>query len=271
MKLFSFWLALTLSIGAMAHTPSSTQVLASVHPLALVAASLIPNEQLSVLVPIGMSPHDFSLRPSDVRRLQQADIILWAGAEAEPYLQKFTSRWPDKYWLDVSQFKSVDHSQDPHWWLSPHIMIETQRALAQYLKIDAGEFASSIQQYVAQAQDELAPLRHQGFWVFHQAYDHFVELMQLKQLGAFTLSPEQKPGARTLQTIRQQLADGQAVCVFSEPEFSPALVETVLKGQSAKRGELDPLATRIPVQKDGYLLYLQEMTQRFKECLTPAS
>lgn len=266
-SLFSFITVLffqNINVQAQDVTP---QVLASIHPLALVAASIVPTEQIDVLVPKGMSPHDFSLRPSDIDRIQNADLVIWAGATAEPYLKGFVKRWPDKKWLDVSQFQEKNGIKDPHWWLSPSMMIQAQEQLAEQLQLPAGDFAEQVNSTVAQAQIELEPLQERGFWVFHSAYEHFVALMNLNQLGAFTISPEQKPGARTLQKIRKQLASGDVVCVFSEPEYSPALVDTVLKGQSAKRGELDPMAIDIPLQADGYVLFIKDMSQRFQECL----
>lgn len=272
MQLRHFWLFLIILFPfAVQATEAPKKILASIHPLALVAASVVAEEHIEVLVPRGMTPHDFSLRPSDIDRIQNADLVLWAGAEAEPYLKGFVKRWPDKQWLDVSQFAHLTTIKDPHWWLAPQLMIAVQQQLAASLNLPAGDFSEQVQTYVEQAQQQLKPLQGQGFWVFHQAYDHFVALMGLNQLGSFTLSPERKPGGRTLQTIRQQLNSGEVVCVFSEPEYSPALVETVLQGTQARRGELDPMAIDIPLQHDGYLLYLHDMTERFKRCLSPTT
>ena len=260
---------LFLIFAAPASANSSPRVLVSVHPIALMAASLVPADQLTVLVPRGMTPHDFSLRPSDIDSIQTADIIIWAGVEAEPYLKGFVKRWPDKVWLDISQFKTEQDPNDPHWWLSPRIMTAAQQRLAAILKRDAGSFAGQLEATLAASKEQLAPVSSRGFYVFHRAYDHYVNYMQLNQLGAFTLSPEVKPGIRTLQNIRNQINQGDVACVFSEPEFPPTLVESVLKGTQVPRGELDPMATDIPLQADGYALFLQDLAQRLVRCLTP--
>ncbi len=247
------------------------QVLASVHPLALVAASVVPSENLRVLLPPGMTPHDFSLRPSDLEQIQNADIIIWAGAQTEPYLASFVKRWPEKKWLDVSTFAPASAPKDTHWWFSVRTMIGAQKALAQIMGKDSSDFASHTQAALQEAKRELEPVKELGFFVFHQAYDHFVQEVGLNQLGAFTLSPERKPGAKTLESIRQQLAAGKAVCVFSEPEYSPALVESVLKGSQAKRGELDPMAAHIALTPNGYAVFIRDLTARFKDCLSANS
>ena len=35
--------------------------------------------ETEVLLPDGASEHDYSLRPSDVKRLQNADLVVWVG------------------------------------------------------------------------------------------------------------------------------------------------------------------------------------------------
>ncbi|WP_369856279.1 metal ABC transporter solute-binding protein, Zn/Mn family [Candidatus Thalassolituus haligoni] len=242
-------------------------VLASVHPLALVAASVIPAERLRVLVPPGMTPHDFALRPSDIDLIQSADIILWAGPVTEPYLKGFATRWPDKVWINVAELGQQSPIQDPHWWLSPDIMKQAQQQLAQRVGRDPAVFANAVDLAVAAARQLLQPVQQRGFFVFHRAYDHWVAAMGLNQVGSFTLSPEQKPGIRTLQTMRSQLLSGEVVCVFSEPEFSPALVDRIVEGINVGRGELDPMALQIDIASDAYPALIADMAQRAKTCL----
>ncbi|MFY9180003.1 MAG: zinc ABC transporter substrate-binding protein [Venatoribacter sp.] len=264
-------LTLTLLYGqsALAALPEKAiQVLASVHPIALMAASVVPTEQLHTLVPVGMTPHDFSLRPSDIDTIQNADIIIWAGKDSEPYLAGFTQRWSDKIWIDISSYGKGSEVKDPHWWFATDIMIQAQDRLAAELGVVHSDFASRVRAATQYAYSELTPLQKQGFFVFHQAYDHWVKAMDLHQVGAFTISPERKPGARTLQTMRKQLSQGEVVCVFSEPEFSPALVDATVAGIEINRGELDPMATHIALAEDGYIKFIEDLTQRFKRCLT---
>lgn len=264
-----FALALQCGQSVLAALPEkAVQVLASVHPIALMAASVVPTEQLHTLVPKGMTSHDFSLRPSDIDSIQSADIIIWAGKESEPYLAGFTQRWKDKIWIDISEYGKDKEVKDPHWWFATDIMIQAQNRLATELGVTNSRFEDRLQTATKNAYNELKPLQKQGFFVFHQAYDHWVTAMNLHQVGAFTISPERKPGARTLQKMRRQLSQGEVVCVFSEPEFSPALVDATVADIQINRGELDPMATHIELTEDGYVNFIEDLTQRFKRCLT---
>lgn len=44
------------------------------------------------LMPAGASPHGFSLRPSDARALQQADLVFWTGVQVEPWLEEMIDK-----------------------------------------------------------------------------------------------------------------------------------------------------------------------------------
>lgn len=277
--LFALIIVLSLAPLARLHA-DEPRVLATVHPLTLMAASLVDNPQ--TLIPGNVTPHDFAFRPSDMRRLQQAEIVIWSGAANEPYMPRLIKRWPQKHWIDVSVFadphaghthtpgqQDDTHHQDGHWWFDPQVMLKAQQQLAAILGLSPEPFRQQVMEQLQRSEQLLRPLRQQGFFVFHQAYDRWVDYFDLNQLGAFTISPQQKPGLRTLNAMRQQLEQHQLSCVFTEPQFSSALVSSVIGELPVKTVELDPLGRHISVTKQGYAEFLNDLTQRFVRCLTP--
>tara|TARA_B110000046_G_scaffold169524_1_gene188708 strand:- start:382 stop:1248 length:867 start_codon:yes stop_codon:yes gene_type:complete len=259
----------------------NARILVSNKPLALIAATTYPTEQIDILVPDGMSPHDYSLRPSDIGKIRQADKILWAGDHMEPYLAKFAaesarSKSNSIEWLDATHLMEDMglYGSDPHVWLSPELAIEISQRISTWnptdveqAKKDHQAFAKQLTALVEESKTTLAPLKQSGFFVFHQAYDYWFQAIDIKQLGAFTLSPERKPGARHIQNMRNQLKNKEVACVLSEPQFSPALIETVVNGLAINRGELDPLAGSTTLSKSAYIDWLSAMTATLSECL----
>ena len=67
--------------------------------------------------------------------------------------------------------------------------------------------------------------------------------------------------------MRSQLKNKEVACVLSEPQFSPALIETVVNGLAINRGELDPLAGSSTLSKSAYIDWLSAMTATLSECL----
>jgi zinc transport system substrate-binding protein len=86
-------------------------------------------------------------------------------------------------------------------------------------------------------------------------------------MGYFTVNPDRKPGAKTLIGIKRTLKENQARCVFSEPQFTPAVVESVVRGSNAKIGVLDPIGIDVEVGAGSYFIFLNAMADDFVDCL----
>jgi zinc transport system substrate-binding protein len=65
------------------------RVIATIKPIhSLVAMVMQGAGQPSLLIGTGASPHTYSLKPSDARALEQADVIVWVGEGLETFLVK---------------------------------------------------------------------------------------------------------------------------------------------------------------------------------------
>lgn len=79
--------ALAFAIPASAAEPA--RVVASIKPIhSLVAAVMQGAGSPILLIGGGASPHTYSLKPSDARALQNADVIFWVGKDFETFLEK---------------------------------------------------------------------------------------------------------------------------------------------------------------------------------------
>lgn len=68
------------------------RVMASLAPLELLVRAVAGEQAAtSTLVPAGASPHTYQLRPSERRRLADADLVFWVGPGMENFLQRLLS------------------------------------------------------------------------------------------------------------------------------------------------------------------------------------
>jgi zinc transport system substrate-binding protein len=68
---------------------AEVRVLTSIKPLQLIAAAVQDGvDEPEVLLPPGASPHHYALRPSDVRRVRDADLLYWIGPDLEAFLPR---------------------------------------------------------------------------------------------------------------------------------------------------------------------------------------
>ncbi|WP_187703351.1 metal ABC transporter solute-binding protein, Zn/Mn family, partial [Escherichia coli] len=129
------------------------------------------------------------------------------------------------------------------------------------------DFEAQLASTETQVGNELAPLKGKGYFVFHDAYGYFEKQFGLTPLGHFTVNPEIQPGAQRLHEIRTQLVEQKATCVFAEPQFRPAVVESVARGTSVRMGTLDPLGTNIKLGKTSYSEFLNQLANQYASCL----
>lgn len=81
-------LACTLLISGSSTTVFAV-VVTSIRPLGFIASAITDGVMATeVLLPDGASPHNYALRPSDVQRLRDADLVIWVGPEMETFLIK---------------------------------------------------------------------------------------------------------------------------------------------------------------------------------------
>ncbi|MBB1201315.1 zinc ABC transporter substrate-binding protein ZnuA [Enterobacteriaceae bacterium 89] len=288
---------------------ANAAVVASLKPIGFIASAIADGvTDTQVLLPDGASEHDYSLRPSDAKRLQNADLVVWIGPEMEAFMDKTASAFPDAKKVTISALPGVkpllmkgaddddhDHDHDHagaekgdadhhhgeynmHLWLSPEIARLSAVAIHDKLvelmpqsraKLDANlkDFEAQLAATDKQVGNELAPLKGKGYFVFHDAYGYYEKHYGLTSLGHFTVNPEIQPGAQRLHEIRTQLVEQKATCVFAEPQFRPAVVETVARGTSVRMGTLDPLGTNIQLGKTSYMAFLSQLANQYASCL----
>ncbi|TVP90788.1 MAG: zinc ABC transporter substrate-binding protein ZnuA [Pseudomonadaceae bacterium] len=167
---------------------------------------------------------------------------------------------------------------DEHIWLSP----TNAQVIARFMAADLTElfpdhaeqlaanlatFEARLETLDTQLAERFAPLGDKGYFVFHDAYGYFEDHYGIKAKGVFTLSHEVQPGARQVNLLRQQLSESGRVCVFTEPQFTPRLVNSLTRDLPVEAGELDPLGVGIAVGPEGYIALLQQLADNLAGCL----
>ncbi|SDT18312.1 zinc ABC transporter substrate-binding protein ZnuA [Pseudomonas oryzae] len=88
-RLFSLLSSALLAAALTAPAHAEVRVLTSIKPLQLIAAAVQDGAgSPEVLLPPGASPHHYALRPSDVRRVSEADLLYWIGPDLEGFLPR---------------------------------------------------------------------------------------------------------------------------------------------------------------------------------------
>jgi len=288
-------ITLLLSLIVLPFSSWANTILTSIKPIQMITHELtLGVTEPEVLLSANASPHDYALRPSDVKTIRHSSLVIWFGKDLEPFLEKVLSQQdnvltlseiPD---LKLRSYGEVGHdhehdghnhgTHDPHFWLGVEQVEQVAEAITQALVAsdvahkdiynkNLSDFINSLHQTDKEIAAKLDKVKHKPYYVFHDAYDYFEQHYGLNNIGHFTVSPDRKPGAKTLINIRKALAANEAKCVFSEPQFQPAVIESVVRGSDAQTGVLDPLGVDIPVAKGSYFEFLHSMSDSYYDCL----
>ena len=325
------WALSSLGVSA---ANADVSVVASIKPVHSLVSSIMQGVgSPTVIIEGAGSPHTYSLKPSQAKQLQDADLVFWMGDELETFLEgpiqniaknAKSIKLIDSHGLKKIKFREGgmfeehddhddhddhghdkhakddhdDHGHDkhakddhddhghgefdPHVWLDPinakAIVHEIEEALvkadpknAKKYEANAVRMAGKLDQLVTELRVQLQPVQGKGFIVFHDAYQYFEQRFGVAAIGSITVSPEVMPGAERVKALREKIRGLRATCVFSEPQFEPKLVRTLVDGTGAQTGVLDPLGSSLTKGPDLYFELVREMARSLKECLSAKS
>ncbi|WP_130835242.1 zinc ABC transporter substrate-binding protein ZnuA [[Erwinia] mediterraneensis] len=78
-----------VTLAASLATRAQANVVASLKPIGFITAAIADGvTPVDVLLPDGASEHDYALRPSDIKRLKNADLVVWIGPEMEAFMTR---------------------------------------------------------------------------------------------------------------------------------------------------------------------------------------
>lgn len=262
------WLIAVISLSSasvQAEKADQPEVVTSIYPLALLLNSAWPQLNAQHIVPANQSPHDFALRPSHRRLVDDADFILWLGYELEPYLAKVLKKRHNHLPL----LPEADHHDDPHIWLAPNQIPEILSAVQSRLALPAPtEFLTKLEKSLAISQQILAKYKQNGFVVYHDGFTHWVKTFGLNQLAAVTLDPDHPVGSRHLIKVRKVLESDQASCLFVEPQFSSRIVKKLTSGLSVPQVVIDPIGGSYQLPEKNFIDFYAGLTEAFLQCLS---
>jgi zinc transport system substrate-binding protein len=280
------------------------RVLASIVPIHSLAAMVMEDvAEPELFWAATQSPHNTHLRPSDVRKLHQADLVIWVGPELEMALEKPTRTLPVQQVLTLMQVSDLwrlpvridpawgmhshgddahghhhDATTDAHLWLSPRNarvivaairdrLVKIDPAHTETYRANTTRALQRIQSVENKLHQQLASVREFPYLVFHDAYQYFELSFALNAQGAVQLSPERAAGARHLHVLHEQIQQQRIRCLFSEPQFEPTQVRVLAERGEVRLGVLDPLGVELAPGADAWAVLMQNLGNALNECL----
>ncbi len=283
---------------AYAKPPS---VLASIKPIQLIVAAVMDGvAQPDLLIRGSADPHSYSLRISDQKKINNADLIVWFGTDLERVLENTVDHDSDRVFtisdelqaqlLSFRQAKdqandqyvedqkpeSDQHSHaglDPHFWLSiTHTNLLVQ-ALATRLSVldpeHANQYEANSDQFVrrtSQLRDairqDLSERSSKRTAVFHDAYQYFEQDVGQPVTTVLELGHSRSVSLKRLRTISK---DPSITCLLiDQKDPGVGLVEI-----ANSVGLVSSTVDLMGIDSETYELLIQSFAIKLLSCGKP--
>ncbi len=282
----SRWIAGFIALCAVLSAPLASAVdgkleVASLHPLMSDLARKVGGDNVTVIAIIepGADMHAFSPRPSDMQKLQNADLVLAAGKGMENYLdslrdtlrgkpevvevgRKIPSLTIGKDELYVCCAAHAGNTIDPHWWHSIDQTARAARILADTFsdadpankdvyKRNAAIYSKELKQLKAWASKELSkvPRSKRKLVTPHAAYAYFAKEFGFQMISVQGLNPEQEATPQLMAEAVRIIREEKIAAVFPEIKGRNSGVETLQRETGVKLGK--------PLMPDGAASFVE--------------
>ena len=263
---------------------SKLHVISSFNPLHEFSQEIGQDKvDVTLLVPIGVEPHDWEPTIKDVQQMQQSNLIIINGIGFENWVDSLDENNYQGTIVDTSvgilddvlDEKNTDNSIDSHIWLNPvYAKIQVQNIASAFSNADPenGKFYhANAEKYIeklnlldSRIRNELSGCNH-DFIAFHDAFSYFADEYDLNQHTI--IASNNSHGEVTAKTLENVISTSKKLnikVIFSEENVSTKTSEIIANEMGGKVLILSPLE----VASNGtYISKMTENLENLKEAL----
>lgn len=276
------------------------KVVASIKPIhSLVSRVMGETGTPELLMKGGVTPHIFRMKPSDFRKVANADVLFYISPKFETFLKSVSETenptlnavafaeqegiklYPyrtSKIWF--SEGEDEEHMQsdmDLHIWLDPsntrRIVTIIEETLSKLDPENSITYVKNSKQLIKElyAQEELIrellrPLRDSAMIVYHDAFQYYEKAYSLSSVGAIQLKSDETPSIKHLAALKKLAEEKNVTCVLAIPGTHPRIAMAVMGETKAGYGVVDHLGQYLEPGPNSYFQLMFEITQSILDC-----
>lgn len=310
MKVFSIFIAVLIIMSLLfsgctnsAPKPNDDKVLvvATLFPLYEFARE-VGGDKVNVvlLLPPGVEAHTFEPKPSDIIKINQADLFIFIGEKMEPWADDILQGTNNKKLVvlnassKVTLLKSGEHTHeethtdeeeheeseddhhgefDPHIWLDFSNDEKIVNAIAEELslidsnnasfyKSNAENYNNKLKQLNSNYSAELSDCNQTEFITGgHAAFAYLAHSYNLESISAFGISPDSEPTPQRIKTIIDLTKEHNIKYIFFERLVNPRMAETIASEANAKTLILNPAHNLTKEQFESNVSFIDLMNE----------
>ena len=211
------------------------------------------------LMGVGVDPHGYTAKPSDVDKLKEADVIFYNGLMLEgqiegmlvgmkknkKYVYAVTGKIPMDRLLKPEEFEG---HHDPHVWFDPTLWVYCLDVVVEGL---SAADAANKNKYIENgaklraeflslhewAKARMADLPENPVLITsHDAFNYFGRAYDLEVVGLQGVSTEDEASAKKFTEIADRIKKHKVKALFTESSVNSAPIEQLCRDTGAVRG-----------------------------------
>jgi len=221
--------------------------------------------EVHMLIPPGVEVHTWKPKPSDIVRLSSCDLIIYIGANLEPWIYNVlhSIKNPNLKVIEASHGLSLlkeetTHSHrknrniDPHIWLDfvynqmivnkiATVLAEIDPQGASFYAKNAISYNKKLQRLDNLYREKLKDCIHRTFILGgHSSFGYLAKRYGLKQISLYGLNPDAKPTPKQLIKVVELAKKYEINVIYFEEYVSDNFAQIISKEINARTLVLNP-------------------------------
>ena len=236
-------------------------VVTSVAPITNIVQNIGGNKiNLIGLVPEGVNSHTFEMIPSDIIKINDADLIIIDGlnleADVEKTAENVISKNPNniqllklgdntiskREWIFDFSFPKDKGDPNPHLWLNIEYaikfanlirdkLIEMDPSNSQYYIENSNKYTKLLKQLDEGIKKsvETIPVENRKLLTYHDSWAYFAPRYGMKVIGAIQASDFSNPSPKDIADLIDQVRIEQVPAIFASEVFPTNIIDQIAK------------------------------------------
>jgi ABC-type Zn uptake system ZnuABC Zn-binding protein ZnuA len=288
------------TLDTLSQDTEKLDVVASVSPITSIIKNIGGERiELTGLIPEGINSHTFELVPSDVIKINNADLVIINGLGLESNLEDAALRVQSKnpklqilklgdntitpaQWLFDFSFPKEKGDPNPHLWLNVAYAMKfanlTRDELSEMDPQNAGYYSENTERYISLLKKldegifqavQTVPPQNRKLLTYHDSWAYFATRYNMTVVGTVQPSDFGEPTPRELARLIDQIKSERIPAIFASEVFPTQVVKQIAKESDAKIVETlsdDDLPGNPEEPRHSYI---GMMLENMKSMLTP--
>ena len=284
-----------ISINTVSAQPA-TNVVVSIRPIHSIVSALMEGvSEPRLLLDSNESAHTFHLKPSQLKLLSNADLLITIGDSFESGLSKVIRNIDQNYRLNLSEIKELqiydfrdhneiehdehdEHDKDLHLWLDTgNVQIITEKIKQRLIEINPSnkekyntnylEIESKLNQLNEVLKLQLEPLKSTPFAVFADRLQYLEKKFEMQRPVIITPYHGARLSINRALKAKNNMKNLGVKCLIYGPENTSKQVAVLSEGLNINTQSVDILGVKLNPGPDQYFNLMQEISSQLVTCL----